>query len=191
MKKLLITLTLISSMSVFAEAEVDSYGPTNIIEHETCQVTDFKLINSDVITMTVAKKHLKDKGYKLVATPTLKYDSKNVSFKDEKSEGLTIRIGATEQNRPFQVQYQIHGTDSAFVAFVNTIAINVDFNYRKLVHAIENLGHSKMAFVGGQGLEKSVMNSQSSILSLGNNTTEYLRDVTRAMDLLPSCKMTE
>lgn len=189
MKKLLIGMTLITSLSTFASS--------TSVEHSTCKVEKFHMIN-ETMTLNDISTVLIEKGYQIdLESKTAKINKGRTHFidpifVDENIEGLTIVVGATEQG-PMQVQrqgrtmYESGGLVQVW-ADVEYFFTNLKAKTIETVDAIASYGHTKSVYIFDNLDETSVIYSQSKkTRNKLDDKAEEEKASKDALKMLPDC----
>lgn len=189
MKKLLLGITVIASMSV--------YAGNSKIEHSTCEIEKFHMVN-ETMELNEISVELANKGYQIdLESETAKINEGRTHFvdpvfADENVQGLSIVVGATEQGS-MQVQRQARtiyaggGLTQAW-SDVEYFFSNVSANVIEKVDAIASYGHTKSVYVFDSLDESSVVYSKSKkTRNKLNDKAEEEQASREALEMLPEC----
>tara|TARA_B100000508_G_scaffold140288_1_gene140823 strand:- start:2425 stop:3024 length:600 start_codon:yes stop_codon:yes gene_type:complete len=190
MKKLLLTMMIMGTATAYAGKPNLSKKTKTIkeIKHSTCRVVEFSMVN-ELISIKTSKDFLREKGYEVIETETMQNFENAVAFADEANQGLKIMIGAFSQG-PQQIQIQTYMPRDEVPQLVTDVQNLISRGYEKVFYALEDIrtmGHKKVAYVQGEGLEEGILNSKKSLKGLGKSTTTELKNIAGAMALLPNC----
>lgn len=165
---------------------VSGYSFAGEIKSESCNVAKFHMINETIELEEIAKT-LKSKGYEInLESSTAKINKGRTHyvdplFLDKALTGLTIIVGATEQDK---TQYMTQKADSLFDRFRRKV--------RDAADSIINYGHTKSIYIFGNIQEtKTVYFKNIHSFNRIDDLAEEEEVSRKALKMIPNCVVGE